>query len=117
MGGDQRIVEGMAKMIVPFDMDDAAGLSSRSGDDTVAWATAQKGRGWYVTVVVDSNTGHFVADLATDDGPYKTEADAYEAGLHTAQDWFSDNYPGRGGPLVKDVKDHQREVARLRKRR
>lgn len=55
--------------IVEWDVDEAASLSSRSGDDTVYWQVAgletYKGQrlvklAWYVTVVIDSETGSFV---------------------------------------------------------
>jgi hypothetical protein len=41
--------------------------------------------------VIDSETGHFTSDLATDDGPYKSEAEAYMGGMNGALQWMSDN--------------------------
>ncbi len=47
--------------------------------------------GWYVSTVVDSNTGSFVDNLVMDDGPYPTEAEALEAGKNQAIEWCLDN--------------------------
>jgi hypothetical protein len=85
-----------APSIVPWDIDSAESLcnSGRSGGNhCVYWQTAEGPDGWYVTVVIDSESGGggFVDNLATDDGPYATEAEAHCAGLHTAADWFYDN--------------------------
>lgn len=50
-----------------------------------------KHNGWYVTVVVDSETGSFVDDLVVDDGPYPTESEAWQAGLNMGINWCLDN--------------------------
>lgn len=47
--------------------------------------------GWYVTVVVDSETGSFVEDLHTDAGPFKTKDEAEEYGVSMATDWCLTN--------------------------
>ena len=47
--------------------------------------------GWYVTVVVDSETGSFVEDLHTDAGPFATKDEAEECGVSWATDWCLTN--------------------------
>ena len=79
------------KQIVQWDIDEAFSLCSlgRGEPSCVYWMSAKGPRGYYVTVVVDA--GHFVDNLATDDGPYKKDSEAFLAGLHAAAEWFSNN--------------------------
>jgi len=89
----------MAKEIVKFDIDYALGLCSRDGADCVYWMTARGRGGYFVTVVVDSETGSFVETMVKDDGPYSSEREADMAGLDAAAGWMSDN----------DVKIHRKD--------
>lgn len=43
--------------------------------------------GWYVSGLIDSDTGHFVDVLFADDGPYPDQASAMEAGRSAAIEW------------------------------
>lgn len=83
----------MADKIVPFDVDVAAYYGN--GKDGCYYQTAKGPDGWYVTVVVDCETGSFVQDLVTDDGPHPSEESAESMGHETAVDWCLENdvYP------------------------
>jgi hypothetical protein len=48
-------------------------------------------KGWYVSTVVDSETGSFVDDLFVDDGPYATREEAVQAGINAGLEWCFDN--------------------------
>ena len=48
-------------------------------------------KGWYVSCVVDSDTGSFVDGLVSDDGPWPTETGAMDAGRGAAKDWCIEN--------------------------
>jgi hypothetical protein len=75
--------------IVIVDFDDATYVGD--GNDGVYVAVGKTRKGWYVSSVVDSDTGGFVQDYISDDGPYPTEAAALQAGVYGAQDWCIDN--------------------------
>ncbi len=47
--------------------------------------------GWYVSSIIDSDTGGFVDSYITDDGPYPTEAAAQQAGADGLKDWCLEN--------------------------
>jgi hypothetical protein len=47
--------------------------------------------GWYVSNLIDSDTGGFVDSLVTDDGPYETEEKAWQAGRDGIADWCIEN--------------------------
>jgi len=47
--------------------------------------------GWYLSTVVDSDTGGFVQDMDTDDGPYDTFEAAMLAGQDAAGEWCYTN--------------------------
>jgi hypothetical protein len=97
--------------IVDFDADYAESLCGKDGRDCVYWQTAEGPRGYYVTTVVDSDTGSFVDNLTVDDGPYTTERDADEAGLNAAIEWLADNQ-------VKYTQtDYRHHLKRLRRSR
>ena len=80
-------------MIVPFNVDDATYYGDNK--DGCYYQTAKGPDGWHVTVVVDSDTGHFVGDILTDDGPYPSEDTASYVGHETAVAWCCNNdvYP------------------------
>jgi hypothetical protein len=75
--------------IVEFDVDEAKYLGGE--EDGVYWMTAQGPDGWYVTVVIDSDTGGFVENLETDAGPFSSEGDADQYGRNQASDWLMAN--------------------------
>lgn len=75
--------------IVDFDPDHAVYIGD--GEDGVYVQTAEGEGGWYVTTVVDCNTGSFCENGLTDDGPYPTEDEAAGAGVEYAQDWCWSN--------------------------
>lgn len=78
------------KPIVDWDIDEAHYLGD--GADGCYWLTAEGPDGkWYVTVVVDSDTGHFVDNMCTDMGPFDVEADADAFGRNAAADWCMTN--------------------------
>jgi hypothetical protein len=54
---------------------------------------ARKGRtgGWYLTVVIDSDTGGFTHTLSQDEGPYPSEARARLAGADAVREWMYNN--------------------------
>lgn len=78
-----------AKPIVEFDVDEAYAVSTDR--DSVYFCIAENRKGWWMTAVVDSDTGHFVDTYIADDGPYRTEREAQLAGLSAAGQWFMDN--------------------------
>jgi hypothetical protein len=47
----------------------------------------EREHGWYVSGLVDSDTGSFVDVLFADDGPYPDQASAMEAGRSAAIEW------------------------------
>lgn len=75
--------------IINFSVDNAVYVGD--GTDGVYYQTGQGPDGWYVTVVVDSETGSFVDTLIEDDGPYASEADAEQSGVNAAREWCHDN--------------------------
>jgi hypothetical protein len=83
------IVGKPKKPIATVDMDTATYVGNE--DDGVYFTVAKSRNGWYVSTLVDCNTSHFTDVLQTDDGPYKTEADAQRAGHHAAVNWCVDN--------------------------
>lgn len=76
-------------MIVDFKADDAEYIGDER--DGVYYQVAEGPGGWYLTVVVDSDTGSFVDTITKDDGPYSSEGEALEAGRGAAMDWCADN--------------------------
>ncbi len=91
--------------VVDFDPDAADGyLGDGLGEDGVYWQVAYLSQdtidahdadgwepGWYLTVVVDSDTGGFVMAMVEDDGPYDTRQEAECAGRTCAMDWCAFN--------------------------
>ena len=71
--------------IVKFDPDDAWYVGDEN--DGVYYQVAEGADGWYMTAVVDSDSGSFVDNLTTDDGPYDTERAALDAGRCAAKEW------------------------------
>ena len=63
--------------------------------------------GWYVSSMVDSNTGGFVDAFSTDDGPYKTEKAALGAAASAAADWYYESAmpPGPGQAFDPELDD------------
>jgi hypothetical protein len=96
--------------IVDWDIDAAESLCDDDGLDCVYWQTAKGPRGYYVTVVVDSETANFVDDLTTDDGPYERKRDADEAGFSAAVEWMMNN----NVPYCEE--DYKRHAKRFRRR-
>ena len=47
--------------------------------------------GWYVSTIIDSDTGHFVDDSITDEGPFPTKADAIAVGRDDLMNWCFEN--------------------------
>lgn len=80
----------MSDDIVPFSADDATYVSD--GTDGCYYQVAEGADGeWYVTVVVDSDTGGFVDTIYRDGGPYRTREDAEARGRSIASEWCIDN--------------------------
>jgi len=77
------------KPIAEVDFDDGEYIGD--GQDGVYVQAAEGPDGWYVSTVVDSDTGGFVDSLCKDDGPYPTEKEALRAGRHSAMDWCMEN--------------------------
>lgn len=71
--------------IVEVDLDDATYIGSE--DDGVYFAVGKGRGGWYMSASVDCNSGHFTDTLVLDDGPYKTEKEAVDAGRDAAIEW------------------------------
>ena len=78
-----------AKQIAVVDLDNATYVGS--SEDGIYFDVAQNAAGWYMSAVVDCNTGHFCDSMVTDDGPYASQAEALQAGLGTAYDWCVTN--------------------------
>jgi hypothetical protein len=77
------------KQIVEVDLDEATYVGDE--DDGVYFQVGKKGKNFYVSTTVDCNTGHFIDSLRTDDGPYRTEAEAIAHGRFVAEEWCFDN--------------------------
>jgi hypothetical protein len=82
------------KQIAEVDMDDAEYLGT--GGDGMYFTAAEGKDGWYLSMLVDSDTGHFCEPYTTDDGPYESEGAALMAGLCGASDWLVENQILRG---------------------
>jgi hypothetical protein len=69
------------------------GGASYIGDDRDGgyYQSAEGPDGWYVSNIIDSDTGGFVDNYITDDGPYPTETEANEAGANGLRDWCLEN--------------------------
>ena len=80
---------GSTEPIVTFNSEHAEYVGDE--DDGCYYQVAQGPGGWYVTVVVDCNTGSFCMDIVTDDGPYSSESKALQAGSDAAWTWCIDN--------------------------
>lgn len=61
------------------------------GTDGVYYDAAPHRGKWYASALVDSDTGHFVDSLFTDDGPHDTEEEALRAGRNGATEWCFTN--------------------------
>lgn len=72
----------------------SADLADYEGDDYDGcyYQTGSDGHWWYVTVVVDCDSGGFVEDLVTDHGPFLTQEEAELAGRDVAVGWCLDNH-------------------------
>jgi len=75
--------------IVNFDVDKAQYIGD--DNDGVYYQIAKGAQGWFVTAVVDSDTGSFVDNLFVDDGPYDSAFEAERAGRDAAVTWCHDN--------------------------
>ena len=71
--------------IVTFNVDEARYVGD--DEDGCYYQAAEGEDGWYVTIVVDCDSAGFVSDHTTDDGPYPSEDDAWEAGRSGSMDW------------------------------
>lgn len=60
-----------------------------SSENGVYYAVGEGPDGWYLSASVDSS--NFTAPLVDEDGPYKTEKEAWEAGKFAAIDWCTEN--------------------------
>jgi hypothetical protein len=56
-------------------------------DDVIYWSIVEQPGGFYVSTLIDSETGHFVEPGVTDDGPHLTWNEANEAGKDHAMEW------------------------------
>lgn len=83
------IVPAAPPSVVRFDPDGATFVGDER--DGCYYQVAEGPDGWYVTVVVDSDTGHFVMDLTTNDGPYDSEEHASQVGRDLCTTWCIDN--------------------------
>lgn len=93
------------RRIVPFDVDEADWVGDE--EDGVYVHAAAGPDGWYVTTVVDSETGSFVDDYETDDGPYRSYAEALAAGVSAATEWYYD-----GDRVLRAISDPVSEATK-----
>jgi hypothetical protein len=77
--------------IAEVDVDEAWYVGDE--DDGVYVQTAKGPDGWYVSGMVDSDTGSFVDDFETDAGPFDTEKEALSYMTGSAADWYYENVP------------------------
>jgi hypothetical protein len=77
------------KPVAVVDFDEATYVGDE--DDGVYFQVGKKGKNFYVSTTVDCNTSHFIQDLRTDDGPFKTEAEAAAHGRSVAEEWCFNN--------------------------
>ncbi len=61
------------------------------GNDGGYYQSGEGPDGWYVSSIIDSDTGSFVDAYITDDGPYPTEAMADQAGGDGIRNWCIEN--------------------------
>src|SRR5262245_22151 len=76
--------------IAHVDFDGALYLGS--SEDGVYFDAAEGKNGWYVSAVVDCNSGHFCQPITADDGPYANQGVAMLAGISAAYDWLVTNH-------------------------
>ena len=72
-----------------FDTDEAEYVGN--GRDGVYYQTQEYCGKYFVTAMVDSESGHFTEDILTNDGSYDTEQEANDVGLAAATDWCEEN--------------------------
>jgi hypothetical protein len=80
--------------IISFDVDQAEWVGDEQDGCYVYVEEVASGEhkpGWYTTVVVDSETGSFVDNLCSDQGPFETRDEALESGMCVACDWCLTN--------------------------
>lgn len=99
------------KQIAVVDMDEAFYLGT--GQDGVYFDADQGPDGWYVSTVVDTDTGAYCGGMTFDDGPYATRGRALEAGLDVAYEWLVTNEIFRGWRT--DEKKMRRTFQRMAK--
>jgi len=78
--------------IVRFNVDEAHYIGDE--DDGCYFQVRGFAGVWFVTVVVDCDTGSFCENLTTDGGPYYSEDAAALAGQRAATDWCMENNVG-----------------------
>ena len=78
------------KPIVTVDVDNASYIGDGRDGVYFEYGTGPDGK-FYVSTMVDSDTGHFVDDLRTDDGPFNNVAEAIAHGQSIAEGWCRDN--------------------------
>ena len=93
---EERVIRDPAPRRVPVEGDTIAEVDfdeaeyRGDGEGGVYYQAEEEGYNrWFVSGVVDS--GEFVEDLFTDDGPYWTEEEALEAGENAALEWCIEN--------------------------
>jgi hypothetical protein len=62
-----------------------------NGRDGVYYATGQGPDGWYVSTLIDCETGSFCDKLWLDDGPYESEEAAAQGGKDGSIEWCTEN--------------------------
>jgi len=68
------------------------------GDDGVYYQVFEDSKGFFwLSAVVDCDTGGFVDGLVDEDGPYDCESSAWLAGDYAAGDWCAENDVHPGG--------------------
>jgi hypothetical protein len=78
------------KPLVEVDFDEATYIGNE--EDGVYFAVGEvKGKGWFLSAVVDCNSAGFTETLVTDDGPYPTREEAEMGGRNAAYEWCSTN--------------------------
>ena len=80
-------------MTTTFDIDNADGcLGTFDSDDVIYWFVETRDDGFYVSTLIDSETGHSIEPSVTDDGPYLTWDKADKAGKDLAMEWCHTNH-------------------------
>jgi hypothetical protein len=83
--------------ICTIDVDHAESASADiDGEiDTIYYDATETAQGWFMSILVDCDSGGFCESPVLDDGPYASRDKALLGALNFVIEWFSNNHPQR----------------------